>query len=357
MKMPTMEALVLHAIGDQRYQQVQVPEPGPKEVRIRVAYCGVCGSDIPRVFTKGTYHFPTICGHEFAGVIDACGTAVSSLQVGDAVTVFPLIWCGKCPACEVGQYASCEDYNYLGSRCDGGFAEYVVAPVQNVLPVPPGVSLEEASMTEPAAVALHTLRRGGGVAPGETIAIFGAGPIGIMLAQWARSCGASQVVLFDLDPGKLELARAVGFTRVYHARENPPVATIQQLTGGRGAHLCIEAAGVPQTLVQAIEAARWRGRVVLMGNPSADAVLPAKLISQAMRREISVHGTWNSVYSATGNDNDWSDALQAMASGALQLKPLITHKVPLSQGVQAFEMIRDRTVFSAKVLIGNGVSP
>lgn len=349
-----MEALVLHAIGDHRWEQVPMPVPGPNEVRIRVAWCGVCGSDLPRVFTKGTYHFPTICGHEFAGVIDACGAHVTTYSVGAAVTVFPLIWCAKCPACEVGQYASCENYNYLGSRSDGGFAEYVVAPVQNLLPVPAGVSLEEAAMTEPAAVALHALRRGGGTAPGETVAIFGAGPIGIMLAQWARSSGASQVVLFDLDPGKLELARATGFTLAFNSRENPPVATINRLTGGRGAHLCIEAAGVPQTLAQAIEATRWNGRVVLMGNPSSDVALPAKLISQAMRREISLHGTWNSVYSATGNDNDWSASLHAMASGALTVKPLITHKMPLSKGLQAFDIIQNRSEFSAKVLIGNG---
>ncbi len=351
----SMDALVLHKVGDHRWEKVPIPEPGPREVRIRVAYCGVCGSDIPRVFSKGTYHFPTICGHEMAGVIDICGAEVTTCHPGDAVAVFPLIWCGQCPACEVGQYAACENYNYLGSRCNGGFAEYVVAPVQNLLPVPPGVSLEEAAMTEPAAVARHALRQGGGVTTGETIAIFGAGPIGIMLAQWARSSGAAQIVLFDIDPGKLELARAAGFTQVFHAKEHPPVATINRLTAGRGAHLCVEAAGVPLTVAQAIEAARWNGRVVLMGNPSADVLLPAKLISQAMRREISLHGTWNSVYSATGNDNDWTTALQAMASGQLSLKPLITHKVPLSQGVPAFEMIRDRTAFSAKVLIGNGV--
>jgi L-iditol 2-dehydrogenase len=354
MKATTMEALVLHAVGDHRFERISMPEAGPGQVRIRIAYCGVCGSDLPRVFTKGTYHFPTICGHEFAGVIDQCGPGVARYKSGDAVAVFPLLWCGKCPACEVGQYPSCFDYDYLGSRSDGGFAEYVIAPVQNLLPVPPGVSMEEAAMAEPAAVALHALRRGRGVTLGETMAIFGAGPIGIMLAQWARGSGASQIILFDIDAGKLELARSVGFSQAFNSKESAPVETINKLTGGKGAHLCIEAAGVPMTMAQAIESTRWNGRVVLMGNPSTDVVLPAKLISQAMRREISLHGTWNSVYSATGNDNDWTDSLNAMASGVLNLKPLISHKVPLSQGVAAFEMIRDRKEFSAKVLIGNG---
>ena len=206
-------------------------------------------------------------------------------------------------------------------------------------------------MTEPASVALHALRRGGGASVGETVAVFGAGPIGLIVAQWARSCGATHVVLFDIDPQKLALAGTLGFTQAFDVRANDPVATINELTGGKGAHVCIEAAGVPVTMCQAIACARWNGRVVLMGNPSADVTLPAKLISHAMRREIALLGTWNSVYSATGNDDDWRTALDAMAAGRLALAPLITHTVPLDQATGALEMMRDRSSFSAKVLI------
>jgi L-iditol 2-dehydrogenase len=316
-----------------------------------VAFCGVCGSDIPRCFEKGTYHFPTVCGHEFAGTIDAVGPDVTGLTVGMRVAVFPLIWCGACPACEQGQYAQCFDYDYLGSRSDGAFAEYVVAPVENVLPVPENVPLEEAAMSEPAAVALHALRRGGGASAGETVAVFGAGPIGLIVAQWARACGAAQVVLFDIDARKLALADRLGFDHAFDVRESEPAATINALTNDKGAHVCVEAAGVPATMRQAIECARWNGRVVLMGNPSADVTLPVTLISHAMRREIALLGTWNSVYSATGNDDDWRTALDAMASGRLTLRPLITHTVPLDEAIGALQMMRDRSEFSAKVLI------
>jgi L-iditol 2-dehydrogenase len=347
----TMKALRLYAVGDLRLEDVPIPRPGPGEVRVKVAFCGVCGSDIPRCFVKGTYHFPTVCGHEFAGTVDALGEGVESLAPGQPVTVFPLLWCGTCPACEQGQYAQCFAYDYLGSRSDGAWAEYVVAPVANLLPVPDGVSLEEAAMTEPAAVALHAVRRGGGAAVGETAVVFGAGPIGLIVGQWARAGGAAQVLLFDIDPHKLALAAKLGFTQTFDAREHDAVATVNELTGGKGAHLCIEAAGVPVTMCQAIACARWNGRVVLMGNPSADVTLPARLISQAMRREIAMLGTWNSVYSATGNDDDWRTALDAMADGRLTLAPLITHSVPLSGATAALEMMRDRSEFSAKVLV------
>ena len=349
--MMTMDALVLHAVGDVRYEVVARPEPGPGEVLVQIGYCGVCGSDIPRVFVKGTYHFPTICGHEFAGTVAEVGAGVDDFRHGDHVAVFPLLWCGKCEPCEKGQYVQCVDYDYLGSRSDGGFAEYVVAPRQNLVRVPDGVSLEEAAMTEPAAVALHALRRAGGCSVGDTVAVFGVGPIGLMVAQWARAMGANRIILCDIVPEKLALAGGLGFTHMVNGRLTDPVGAIESMTDGAGAHLCVEAAGVPQTTSQALQAVRRGGRMVLLGNPSADVTLPAALLSQAMRREVTIFGTWNSEYSASGGDDDWRAALDAMASKMLDLLPLITHRVPLSNGAYALRMMRDGSEFCSKILI------
>ena len=346
-----MQALVLHGVGDARCEEIPVPVPGEGQVRVCVSFCGICGSDIPRVFVKGTYHFPTVCGHEFAGTIESCGPGVEGFVPGDPVAVFPLIWCGKCPACERGQYVQCYDYDYLGSRSDGGFAEYVVAPQANLLRVPEGVSLEEAAMTEPAAVALHAVRRGGGTTIGETVAVFGAGPIGLMVAQWVRALGASQVVLFDIVPEKLEMARSMGFGLSFDSREGDPVTKVESLTAGQGADLCIEAAGCPPTTLQALKAAGRGGRVVLLGNPSSDVNLPMGLLSQLMRREVDIFGTWNSEYSHTGNHNDWSDVLAAMAAKRIDLTPLVTHRVGLSEAFEALNMMRDRTEFFSKVMV------
>lgn len=346
-----MQALVLHAVGDARFESIPQPSPGPGEVLVRVAFCGVCGSDIPRTFVKGTYHFPTVCGHEFSGTVEQCGEGVEGFAPGEPVTVFPLIWCGRCPACEQGRYVQCEEYDYLGSRSDGAFAEYVVAPEQNLVRLPAGVSLEAAAMTEPAAVALHALRRAGGCSIGETVVVFGAGPIGLMVAQWARALGASQVVVFDLIPDKLAMAKALDFDLAYDVRENDPVDTVASLTKGRGAHVCVEGAGVPPTFVQALSAARNGGRVIILGNPSADVTLPAALISQAMRRELDIFGVWNSEYSAAGNDDDWRAVLDAVAAGKIQLEPLVTHRVALKDAFDALVMMRDQSEFFSKVLI------
>jgi L-iditol 2-dehydrogenase len=345
-----MNALVLHAVGDARLERIPRPDPGPDEVRVRIGFCGVCGSDIPRAFVKGTYKFPTVCGHEFAGVVDEVGEDVESYRAGDRVAVFPLLWCGKCPACEQGKYVQCLDYDYLGSRSDGGFAEYVVAPARNLLRVPDNVTLEEAAMTEPAAVALHAVRRGG-CAIGQTVAIFGAGPIGLMAAQWARAVGASRVILFDILPRKLEMAKQLGFEETFNSRENDPVAVLNDLTRGEGAHVCIESAGVPATFLQAVAGARRGGRMVILGNPSADVTLPATLISQVMRREIDVVGTWNSEYSTSGNEDDWNLVLRAVGAKTISLLPLITHRVPLERAFDALRMMKDGKEFYSKVLI------
>ena len=283
--------------------------------------------------------------------MDACGPGVTTFAPGDPVVVFPLLWCGTCPACEHGKYVQCHDYDYLGSRSDGAFAEYVVAPEQNLIPIPQGVTLEEAAMTEPAAVALHALRRVQTPIVGKNVAIFGAGPIGLMTAQWAKLMGAAEVFLFDIVTEKLHLAKQLGFENVFSSAAADPLERLNARTDGKGAHICIEAAGVPETYRNALEAAAHGGSVVFLGNPAGDVTLPAALISQLMRREVAIFGTWNSDYSAAGNDDDWRAVLQAMASGRLTLSPLITHRVPLMEGADMLAKMRDKTEFYAKVLI------
>jgi L-iditol 2-dehydrogenase len=209
-------------------------------------------------------------------------------------------------------------------------------------------------MTEPAAVALHALRRAGGTGPGQRVAVFGAGPIGMMVAQWARAMGASRIFLFDLMPQKLALAREMGFDLAFNSRETEPDRTIQAETGYEGVHLSIEAAGVPQTFTHAIAATMRGGRMVILGNPSADVTLPAGLISQLMRRELTLYGTWNSEYSAAGNDDDWQTVLASLASGAINLAPLITHRVRLAEAFAALQMMKEQREFFSKVLVVPG---
>lgn len=343
-----MKACVLHGIGDLRIEEVQPPLPRAGEVLVRIRASGICGSDISRVFTKGTYHFPTIPGHEFAGQIVAVGEDVDKGLIGKKAAVFPLLPCKKCSACQIGEYAQCSNYNYFGSRCDGGFAEMIAVPVWNLVLAPESLSYEEAAMAEPAAVAVHALRQAG-IEIGDQVVIFGAGPIGLLLAQWACAWGADQVMLIDIDEKKIDFARQQGFKQVWNSKDGDPIAWIQEITAGRGADVAIEGAGVSQTLEQCLFAARPFGRVVAMGNPIGEMKLSQKGYWELLRKQLTLKGTWNSSYTSLPK-NDWELALRGMETGKLQVLPFITHRISLDEGVKTFEMMHNRTEFYNKVM-------
>lgn len=342
-----MKALNLHGINDLRYEDVPMPVRQKGEVLIQVRASGICGSDIPRVFDKGTYHFPTIPGHEFAGeIIEADDVQL----VGKKAAIFPLLPCFKCEACQVGEYAQCTNYDYYGSRRNGGFAEYIAIKEWNLVLVSDSVTYEEAAMCEPAAVALHAIRQAG-VEVGDTVAVFGAGPIGIMLAQWAQAWGAFEIVLSDIDQTKVDFAKKMGFKNAINSLQVDPVEFIKKLTRNVGADVCIEGAGVSVTLEQGLKSLKNFGRMVAMGNPVKEMTLSQKGYWEILRKQITLKGTWNSSY----NDmhNDWKTAIRAMEQGKLNVKPLISHRFNYSDNMKAFEIMRDRKEYFNKVMFIN----
>lgn len=345
-----MKACVLHAVGDLRYEEVATPKPGPGEALIRVAACGICGSDIPRVFTKGTYHFPTIPGHEFSGVVESVGADSDADWVGARVAVFPLIPCGHCEACQTGHYAQCSNYNYLGSRCDGAFSEYVVAPVWNLVPVPNEIPLEVAAMCEPAAVAYHAVSRAG-ILPGENVLVVGAGTIGLIVAMWARAAGAARVLLSDVAPRNLELARQLGFSHTVLSTEEDLSQQVQMLTQGEGVMRSFDCVGIASALEDCLVNTNNFGSVVTVGNPNKDMLIHQNAYWSILRKELTLRGTWNSGYA--GKDHDWKKVLKALALGQIDLEPLITHRFSLEQHEKAFQILLQRQEFAVKVLFVN----
>lgn len=327
----TMKAAVLHAVGDLRYEDVPMPVAGPGEVLMRVRAAGICGSDLPRVFEKGTYHFPTIPGHEFAGEIVACDDEPA--LVGRHAAVFPLIPCRKCPPCEVGEFANCENYDYYGSRRDGGFAEYIAIDKRNLVLLPDDLSFACASLCEPGAVARAAIRRLD-VQLGDLAVIWGAGPIGLIAAQWAREAGARCVRVVDISDEKLAFAAKFGFEAYNPERDGL-------------ADCALEGTGASPALNNLVKSMKPHGRVVLMGNPARDMTLAQGTYSQVLRRELLIRGTWNSSFNKSVND--WSATVDAMASGKIKYEDLITHRYALSECNEAFEMMRSRREFYTKV--------
>ena len=189
-----MKAYVLHNVNDLRYEDVPMPNCPGGWVVVQVKASGICSSDIDRVFSKGTYHFPTIPGHEFSGVVHKVSSTDDEYLLGKRVGVFPLIPCKKCSQCKNKHYEMCSNYDYLGSRRDGGFAEYVAVPVWNLIEIPDTISFEEAAMLEPLSVGLHAIKLSN-IQEQDTVAIIGTGMIGITAAQWAQKFTGNNVVV------------------------------------------------------------------------------------------------------------------------------------------------------------------
>jgi L-iditol 2-dehydrogenase len=342
-----MSAAILHAPADLRYEQASIPEIHGSEVLVNVKVAGVCGSDLGRVMKTGTYHFPTIPGHEFCGVVAAVGPEVTKVKAGDRVAVSPMLPCLKCEYCEHGDYGLCEDYNFLGSRTDGGFAEYVKAPEQNMVILPEEMTFHEGAMIEPAAVTLHGMKIVG-VNVGDTVVILGCGPLGLFALQLAKIMGATKVIAVDISEEKLELAKILGADQVVLA-SNDTFSDIKRLTGGKGAQVVVETAGVAQTQEQSLRIARKKGRVLFLGTAHHDVVLPPKSFECIVRNELSLHGSWNS-YSAPFPGVEWHATIDYYKSGLLKMKPMITHVYNLSEASTVFKDLVERKYPFTKVL-------
>jgi L-iditol 2-dehydrogenase len=342
-----MKALVLESPGKLVFQADRpepADDPGEACVRVRVAACGICGSDIPRAFDEGgAYRYPLVLGHEFSGVVDEDGPGV---RRGDRVAVFPLIPKPGQAAYETGDFAQTTNYDYFGSRRDGGMQEILRVPVRNLLPIPAAASLLHAACTEPAAVALHGVRKLR-LTPGDTAVVIGGGPIGNLTAQWLRIGGCRRVLLVDVDPRKLEVAERMGFEPV-DARAGDPVEQVKARTGGEGAQRVVEACGLPATFAQALACAAVFGEVVFMGNLHGEFRLGEKAFSSILRRELTLHGTWNSRIVPRGTD-DWTTVLRYL-DRELQIAPLLTDTPTLEEGPATFASIRERRAYHNKVV-------
>ncbi len=350
-----MKAWVLKAVGQPEYIEVPAPELRPGQVLLSVGAAGICGSDIPRIFETGTYHFPTIPGHEFAGTVVDAYSREDRRWIGKRAGVFPLIPCGECFACRDRHYEMCQSYDYLGSRSDGGFAEFVAVPSWNLIELPDAVSMEEAAMAEPAAVALHAVRRLA-VQAGDTVALYGLGTIGILITQWLRICGVRHVFAVGHNPGHGELMRRTS-SEAYEYRNAAgmedacdTVAWISASTGGRGADIAIDCAGTPETLTNCINCVRAGGQVLAVGNPKGEMRLEQAVYWKLLRRQIRLTGTWNSTFDHTPED-DWHRVMTEIESGNLKPAELITHRLPPGELRRGLLIARGREEYHNKIML------
>jgi L-iditol 2-dehydrogenase len=329
-----MRAAVYRGAGDLRVEDVAVPEIGPGELLVRVAACGVCGTDLKKI-EKGLLAPPRIFGHEIAGRVAAIGAGVTAFREGDAVVVHHHIPCRACFYCRAGAYAQCETYKKNGTTAGfepsgGGFAEYVRAlpwiVAGGTIRVPDGVRPDEAAFVEPVNTCLKAVRKAR-VAKGQTVLVVGQGPIGSLLMQICRWAGA-HVVVSDRFPDRLELATRLGATVALDAAARDVVSEVRGLTDGRGADVAFLAAVGQAPFQQAIDAVRAGGTIVPFAatSPGERVELDLGALSASEKDVVSS-------YSASVDVQDL--AAQLVFSREVRVAELITHRFPLAEAPQA----------------------
>ena len=335
-------------MGNGRFETVEepVPEYGPKDVLVRVAACGVCGTDVHIYHgDKGSAEVrpPVVLGHELAGVVEAAGAEVTGLRVGDPVAVDPNHYCGKCHYCRIGKKQLCERLYAVGVNRNGGFAEYCAVPEEQCYPLPKEMPLRYGAMAEPLACCLHGIDRAG-IRAGDTVLVVGGGAIGLMMLQLAKLRGVSAAGLSDPVAMRREIAKELGadFT-VDPVKESLPEALEKHL-GVAGADVIIECAGNTTAVRQAFEATKRGSTVLLFSVPKPDTAHPLDLMD-VYRKELTVIGSMI-------NPDTHGRAVALIASGRIRLEKIITHSYPVEKTEEAIRMqMSDESI---KVLIEPG---
>ncbi|WYQ54252.1 zinc-binding dehydrogenase [Bacillus sp. FSL W7-1282] len=330
-----MKALVKTApgFGHVELQNKPEPAPGEKQVKIKVKYAGICGSDIHTYEGHYKVAFPVTLGHEFAGEIVEVGPGVQSFKVGDRVTsetTFSV--CGQCPYCQTKDYNLCSERKGLGTQQDGGFAEYVLAREESLHLLPDNVDFRSAAMTEPLACTHHALAKTT-INAGDLCVVIGPGPIGLLAAQAAKSKGAKVLITgLNHDKVRLEKARALGIDYVVNGEETNVGEVVNELTNGYGADVVVECSGAVKAANQGLKLLRKKGQYSQVGI-FATSEIPFDL-ETIIQKEICVIG------SRSQKPADWEPSLMLLKTGNVNARDLVTHEYELHQWEEAYQAIK-----------------
>lgn len=327
-----MKAAVFLGNGKFETREVTLPEPGEGQVLLRVAACGVCGTDVHIYHgDKGSAKVspPVVLGHEVAGIVEKIGPGVSSLSVGDHVAVDPNSYCGKCVYCRTGKKHLCENLYAVGVNRDGGFAEKCLVPEKLCYPLKKDIPLRYGAMAEPLACCLHGIDLAG-IRLGDSVCVIGAGAIGLLMVQLARLSGAGKVILSASGPLRRKVGLELGADAVIDPREEDLSARLEEVLGRSGADVVIECAGTVTATQQAFSAAGKGATVVLFSVPKAGSVHTLDLES-VYRKELCIRGSFI-------NPDTQGRAVELINNGRIRLDPIITHSFPVTRMEEAILM-------------------
>lgn len=328
-----MRAAIFYGPGDIRVEQLEKPQPRENEVLVKVKVTGICGSDllVYKGISPERIASCPVLGHELAGIVAEVGPGVTNLKPSDRVAVEPLLSCGICSHCRSGFYHLCNELELIGMERPGGFAEYTLAPANKAFWLPDTVSFEAASLLDCLAVSVHMMQRVG-IRAGSSVAILGAGNMGLSLLQAARLCGAGPIFVTDLSDVHLSVAKEFGADAIFNASNVGPAQGILDATDGQGVDVALEAVGgTATTLGQAVEITRKGGLISYVGIFCQDISLS---LWELLRKEITLVPSWS--YAYWGPRREFQIAVDLMSRGQFCAQPLISDKFQLANINEAF---------------------
>lgn len=352
--MEKMNAWVLEELGKLCWKEREKPVLREDEVLVAVKAAGICGSDIPRIYRTGAYHYPLIPGHEFSGQVVETGKAVDGRWLNRRVGIFPLIPCRSCMPCQKQQYEMCRNYSYLGSRRDGGFAQFTAVPAKNLIALPENVTYEEAAMFEPMSVAVHAIRRLsvlGGASSIDSAVISGLGTIGMFVFMFLLDAGAKNIYVLGNKEFQRKTVLELGLSdeRYCDVRSQDAKAWIAEKTDGMGPQVFFECVGKRENVSLAVDITQPGGEIVLVGNPYSDILLEKNIYWKILRNQLTLHGTWNSSFTHSPED-DWHYVLKRLEQKQIVPEKLVTHRMPMEGLETGLLLMRDKTEDYCKVL-------
>ena len=345
-----MKAWRLNNIGDFALEDVGEIVPKEGEVLVKVKACGICGSDIPRVYKTGARNMPLTIGHEFAGEVVSAGSAEVEKWVGKRIAAFPLVPCMKCEACQKKKFELCTNYEFLGSRNDGAFAEYIRVPERALIEIPDNLSYDIAAMLEPMAVAVHAIKRLS--APKDDyVLVEGLGTIGIMLTAILQAYGYEKVLVVGNKDAQKQRVLELGLSEDnYIDSTKVNVAEkVKEITDGKMVAAAWECVGKSEVYEIVVDVLKNEGQACLVGNPYSDMTLNREIYWKILRRQLWITGTWNSSFTHE-EDDDWHEVIRLIEEGKVDPLKFITHTFDLENIVKGFEIMRDKKENYIKIM-------
>ena len=345
-----MKAACLTGIRKFEMRDVAGPELRPGWVIVRIHSVGVCGSDI-HYYTEGSIgsqvvQYPFIIGHECSGIIEEVGDGVADLKPGRRVAIDPAIACGECYLCKTGHENICTNIMFLGcpGQIEGSLKEYLAMPAKNCYQIPDTMTFYEAILTEPLATAVHAVKLSG-IRPGETIAVLGSGPIGLLTMMAALHYGAEKAYATDIVPERVDFARQMGAAQSFNYNSDDVAAAVRDDTAGRGVDIAFECAGEQDALDQAVELLRPGGRLLIIGIPSTERL--SFIADCARRRELLLQNVRR-------QNHNVEEAIQLVAEKKIDVARLVTHHFPFDNVADAFDLVSSYSdgVIKAMVIMG-----